>query len=64
LENEQFYGFHIHAASERYQKAGRDEESHAKATVRFKDVKGALECLLEDCAFEGYERNQMNLFEE
>ncbi|MBF0438663.1 MAG: hypothetical protein HQL93_06025 [Magnetococcales bacterium] len=51
LEQEIFYNFHIHTATERYQLLGVDEDTYAKATNRYADYHGALECLLEDCGF-------------
>jgi len=64
LSGEKFDAFHVHIATEEYQKAGRDAESYARSTNRFHDLEGALRCLLEDCGFEGFERKQAELFEE
>lgn len=64
LSGERFDAFHVHMATEEYQKAGRNAESYARPTNRFHDLEGALLCLLEDCAFEGFERKQRELFEE
>ena len=49
LEDEKFYNFHIHFATQRYQDEGRKEESYAEATNRYSDIEEALNCLLEDC---------------
>ena len=52
LENETFYDFHIHQATERYQAAGWDEDDYAQPTQRYSDHHGALTCMLNDCGFE------------
>ena len=55
IENQTFYDFHIHMATERYQNLGiRDprEDAFAEATDRYADATGALECLLADNGFE------------
>jgi len=49
LEKIRFFGFHIHYATQRYQDAGRKEESYAEKTDRYSDIKGALKCLIDDC---------------
>lgn len=45
-------GFHIHHATERYQRAGCDEDGFAELTGRYSSLNGALECLIEDCNFQ------------
>ena len=52
IEGITFYDFHIHTATERYQEAGFTEESYAETTDRYADLNGAIQCLLQDCAFE------------
>ena len=52
IEGGAFYDFHIHTATERYQDAGYAEEHYAEATNRYADIVGAIQCLIEDCAFE------------
>jgi hypothetical protein len=44
-----FYDFHIHTATERYQREGPREEYFAEITDRYSDVHGALDCLIKDC---------------
>ncbi len=52
LEGTKFRDFHIHYATERYQKLGSTKaEKYAKVTNRYSDIVGALDCLLEDCGF-------------
>ena len=47
-----FYDFHIHIATERYQKAGWAHEEHfAEPTDRYGSVEEALDCALKDCNF-------------
>ena len=52
IEGNVVTGFHIHYATERYQKRGDAEDTYAKETSRFSDLHGALKCLLEDANFE------------
>ncbi len=50
LENEEpFYNFHIHTATERYQKEGFREDYFAEVTDRYSTIYGALNCLIKDC---------------
>ena len=48
IENETFYGFHIHLATERYQQIGAREDAFAETTDRYGDYQGALDCLIRD----------------
>jgi hypothetical protein len=48
----QFREFHRHTATERYQKLGAKEDHFAEIDTRFHNVDGAIQCLLEDNAFE------------
>jgi hypothetical protein len=47
-----FYDYHIHLATERYQKTGFDEDHFAEITHRFWDMKSAIDCLVKDCGFQ------------
>jgi hypothetical protein len=40
LENGKFFDFHIHYATQRYQDAGRKEESYAEGTDRYSTSEG------------------------
>ena len=51
LENEKFYDFHVHKATQRYQIAGFNEDHFAERTSRFCDIGSAVECLLNECGF-------------
>ncbi len=52
IEKNKFYDYHIHTASERYQGLGFKEDDFAEPTSRYSDQHGALDCMLDDCAFE------------
>lgn len=52
IEREVIDGFHIHFATERYQRRGLKEETYAQPTERYNDFEGALDCLIEDANFE------------
>lgn len=55
IEGETFYDFHIHMATERYQRLGDREpreDAYAEITGRYGDLTGALDCLLADASFE------------
>ena len=62
LENGKFFDFHIHYATQRYQDAGRKEESYAEGTDRYSDIRGALTCLINDCNvhFDGDKQTRIN----
>lgn len=61
LEDEEpFYDFHIHEATERYQRAGYARpESFATPTDRYGSLNEALDCAISDCGFrvKGGQRN-------
>ena len=62
LEAEQFYDFHIHHATERYQNIGYKEELYAIPTERYANLRDALKCLAQDCNIMFPGSNQMELF--
>ena len=64
IENETFYDYHIHQATERYQQMGAREDSYAERTDRFSDFHQAISCLIKDCGFEIPAGTQRSLFEE
>ena len=50
LENEElFYDFHIHQATEKYQREGSKEEYYAEKTGRYSTPREAFNCLIADC---------------
>jgi hypothetical protein len=46
-----FYDFHVHEATERYQRRNGKEDGYAVVTNRYADCQAALDCLLSDCGF-------------
>ena len=50
IEKQEFYDFHIHKATERYQKAGFDEDAYAEPYPGYANVQDALDCMVKDCA--------------
>ena len=63
IEEETFYDFHIHEATERYQEIGAREDTYAQPT-RFSDFHQAVSCMIKDCVFETPFDQQRKLFEE
>lgn len=45
---DKFYDFHIHTATERYQKSAFRDDGYAEATERYNDIDGAFHCLRDD----------------
>lgn len=62
IERQNFYDFHIHKATERYQGIDRDEETFAEPSNRFSDINTAITCLIQDCAFALPTTEQCQLF--
>ncbi len=56
-----FYDFHIHTATERYQREGVKEEYFAEVTDRYSTVQEALNCLINDCNVVLPQNSQLNL---
>lgn len=52
IESETFRDFHIHIATERYQRIGAREDHYARPTDRYGDYDKALKCLMKDANFE------------
>jgi len=48
LEGTKLHGFHIHRATERYQRSGHSEDAYAESTDRYDSWEGAVSCLLAD----------------
>ena len=52
IEKQAIHDFHIHYATERYQRlGGMKEDSFAMATDRYQTLDTAVQCLLDDCGF-------------
>ena len=64
IEGNNFYDFHIHHATERYQESGAREDAFAEVTDRYVDFHTALRCMLDDCGFETPQDTQLDLFRE
>jgi hypothetical protein len=62
LESQKFYDFHVHHATEKYQKSGLREDSFAEPSTRYQDFAGALQCLIQDCGFVLPANHQLDLF--
>lgn len=63
IEGITFRDFHIHVATERYQRIGAREDTFAEVTDRFSTLPQALRCLLLDGHFEApVDPNQPDLF--
>ncbi len=63
IENETFYDFHIHLATERYQDIGAREDAYARPTDRYSTFRGALDCLFKDANFGVPPKAQGDLFD-
>lgn len=64
IERHTFYDYHVHMATERYQRAGRKEDEYAEPTDRYSDFRGALKCLISDANVQLPSELQGDLFEE
>lgn len=62
IEKENFYDFHIHKATERYQNLGFDEDGYAEKSVGYNTIHNAIDCLIKDCNIILPEDSQMKLF--
>ena len=64
IERNEVDGFHIHFATERYQRRRQKEDGYAKKTCRYNDFDGAVQCLIEDANFKELPQSQLHLFKE
>lgn len=48
IEGTTVTGFHIHTATERYQRSGRREDAYAESATRYGDYEGAVRCLIRE----------------
>jgi len=60
-QEDSFYDYHIHKATERYQREGAKEEHYAETTNRYSTVQEALNCLMNDCNIEMPPSSQLHL---
>lgn len=64
IERLTFYDYHVHMATERYQRAGMKPDGYAEPTDRYSDLRGALKCLINDANVKLPSDLQGNLFED
>ncbi len=62
IERNEVSGFHIHEATERYQKRRQNEDAYAVETIRYSDIEGAVACLIVDANFVVPQNTQLVLF--
>jgi len=62
IEGGMFYDYHIHQATERYQKIGAREDTYSEPTNRFSDFYQSISCIIDDCGFEIPSGTQGTLF--
>ncbi len=51
IESTRIYDFHIHRATERYQKSIYPDDGYAEVTGRYTDIDGAFACIYADAGF-------------
>ncbi len=61
IEGLSFYDYHIHMATERYQRGAEKEDAYAEPTNRYGDLYGAIACLIADCGFQASGEHQPRL---
>jgi len=52
LERQTLSGFHIHKATERYQRVGSREDTYAEVTSSHSSLETAIKAMLRDCGFD------------
>lgn len=62
IEDERFFSFHIHKATERYQNMGRSEDAYAVQSEKFNDLNGAVSLMFGQCNFRLPAGFQLGLF--
>lgn len=62
IEGTDFYDFHIHKATERYQYEGFDEDTYAEVTNEYADIHKAWELFIKECNIILPENSQLPLF--
>ena len=61
IEKQTFYDFHIHQATERYQRAGFHEDTYAEPYPGYANIQEALDCFIKDCNIVLPADNQLKL---
>jgi hypothetical protein len=59
LEQQTFYDFHVHTATQRYQIPGFKEDHFAETTKSYVTLQGAIQRLIAECGFQTYEDTPM-----
>jgi hypothetical protein len=62
VERQTFRDFHIHMATELYQRSGFKEDTYAEPSRRFSTFGEAVDCMIEDCGFRITQKGQKPLF--
>ncbi len=62
IERDRFYNFHIHMATERYQREAETEDGYAEPSSKYSDLSGAIECLIDDCGFSKPDQVQTRIY--
>ncbi len=63
IEDQTFYDFHIHTATERYQREGFEEDAYAVPSDKYSSLGQALDCMINDLGFVLPEGDQRSLFD-
>ena len=63
IEDQTFYDFYIHTATERYQREGFEEDTYATPSDRYSSIVQALDCMTIDLGFVLPEGDQRSLFD-
>lgn len=63
IEGQTFYDFHIHKATERYQRAGFEEDTYAIPSGEYSSIVQALDCMTIDLGFVLPDGDQRGLFD-
>jgi len=63
IERNTFYDFHIHKATEKYQKEGLKEDGYAEVSNEYTEIRGAIDKFVKDCNIKFGNKDQLPLFE-
>lgn len=61
IEKEEFYDYHIHMATERYQQSPHNEDHYARPTAEYDSLGGAVRLMHEDCNIFEVQSGQLSL---
>jgi len=51
IEDERFRDYHVHTATERYQRIGAKEDHFAQVSTKYFNLESAIQCLFDECGF-------------